>query len=149
MPTYTPPLKDLEFVLHDVLRVHECKTPGYNELDREFTGAILEEAGKIARDVLTPINAIGDSEGCTLENGVVHTPTGFKEAFDIVRDGGWTGLGADTAYGGQGMPYVLGASVTEMLVSANLSFNMYQGLTNAAYEAIHAHGSEEIGRAHV
>lgn len=144
MPTYTPPLKDLEFVLHDVLRVHECKTPGYNELDREFTGAILEEAGKIARDVLTPINAIGDSEGCTLENGVVHTPTGFKEAFDIVRDGGWTGLGADTAYGGQGMPYVLGASVTEMLVSANLSFNMYQGLTNAAYEAIHAHGSEEL-----
>ncbi len=144
MPTYTPPLKDLEFVLHKVLQVHESATPGYNELDRDFTGAILEEAGKIARDVLTPLNTVGDTEGCTLENGVVHTPTGFKEAFDIVRDGGWTGLGADPEFGGQGMPYVLGASVTEMLVSANLSFNMYQGLTNGAYEAIHTHGSDEL-----
>lgn len=144
MPTYTPPLKDLDFVLHDVLRVHESDTPGYSDLDRDFTGAILDEAGKISRDVLTPLNAIGDSEGCKLENGVVRTPTGFKEAFDVVRDGGWTGLGADPEFGGQGMPYVLGASVTEMLVSANLSFNMYQGLTNGAYEAIHAHGSEEL-----
>jgi len=144
MPTYTPPLKDLEFILHDVLRVHESDTPGYNDLDRDFTGAILDEAGKIARDVLTPLNAIGDTEGCTLENGVVRTPTGFKEAFDVVRDGGWTSLGADPEYGGQGMPYVLGASVTEMQVSANLSFNMYQGLTNGAYEAIHAHASDEL-----
>lgn len=144
MPTYTPPLKDLAFVLHDVLRVHESATPGYDDLDRDFTGAILDEAGKIARDVLMPLNAVGDTEGCTLENGVARTPTGFKEAFDLVREGGWTGLGSDPEYGGQGMPYVLGTAVTEMHVSANLSFNMYQGLTNGAYEAIHAHASDEL-----
>ncbi len=144
MPTYTPPLKDLDFVLHDVLRVHESATPGYNDLDRDFTGAILDEAGKIARDVLLPLNAVGDTEGCTLENGVVRTPTGFKEAFDIIREGGWTGLGADPEYGGQGMPYVLGMAVNEMHVSANLSFNMYPGLTNGAYEAIRAHASDEL-----
>ena len=144
MPTYTPPLKDLEFVLHDVLRVHEGNTPGYSDLDRDFSGAILDEAGKIARDVLMPLNVVGDTEGCTLENGIVRTPTGFKEAFDIIREGGWTGLGADPAYGGQGMPYVLGMAVSEMHVSANLSFNMYPGLTNGAYEAIHAHASDEL-----
>ncbi len=144
MPTYKPPLKDLDFVLHDVLRVHESATPGYDDLDRDFTGAILDEAGKIARDVLMPLNAVGDKEGCTLENGVVRTPTGFKEAFDVIREGGWTGLGADPEYGGQGMPYVLGMAVSEMHVSANLSFNMYPGLTNGAYEAIHAHASDEL-----
>ncbi len=144
MPTYTPPLKDIDFVLHEVLNVHESATPGYSDLDRDFTGAILDEAGKIARDVLMPLNAVGDKEGCTLENGVVRTPTGFKEAFDIVREGGWTGLGADPEYGGQGMPYVLGVAVSEMHVSANLAFNMYPGLTNGAYEAIHAHASEEL-----
>ena len=67
MPTYTPPLKDLDFVLHEVLNVHESATPGYSDLDRDFTGAILDEAGKIARDVLMPLNAIGDKEGCTLK----------------------------------------------------------------------------------
>jgi len=144
MPTYTPPLKDLDFVLHEVLNVHESTTSGYSDLDRDFTGAILDEAGKIARDVLMPLNAIGDKEGCTLENGVVRTPTGFKEAFDIVREGGWTGLGADPEYGGQGMPYVLGVAVSEMHVSANLSFHMYPALTNGAYEAMHAHASDEL-----
>ncbi len=144
MPTYTPPLKDMDFILHDVLRIHESDIPGYTDLDREFTGAILEEAGKISRDVLTPLNVVGDVEGCTLKDGVVHTPTGFKEAFDVMREGGWTGLGSDPEYGGQGMPYLLHTAVGEMFVSANLSFNMYQGLTNGAYEAIHAHASDEL-----
>ena len=79
MPTYTPPLKDLDFVLHDVLRVDESATPGYEDLDRDFTGAILDEAGKIARDVLMPLNAVGDTEGCTLENGVVRPPPVSKK----------------------------------------------------------------------
>ncbi len=144
MPTYTPPLKDMAFVLHDVLKTHESPTPGYTELDPEFTGAILEEAGKIARDVLAPLNVVGDTEGCTLENGIVRTPTGFKEAFDIMRDGGWTGLGSDPEYGGQGMPYLLHTAVSEIFVAANLSFNMYQGLTLGAYEAIRAHASDEL-----
>ncbi len=143
MPTYTPPLKDMHFVLHDVLKVHESDVPGYDELDPEFTGAILDEAGKISRDVLAPLNMVGDTEGCKLENGVVRTPTGFKAAFDTLREGGWTGLDCDPEYGGQGMPYVIGTAVGEMQVSANMAFNMYGGLTHGAYSAIHAHGTDE------
>ncbi|MCR9114577.1 MAG: acyl-CoA dehydrogenase N-terminal domain-containing protein, partial [Rhodobacteraceae bacterium] len=81
MPSYTPPTKDMQFVLHEVLKVSQADTPGYAELDPEFTGAVLEEAGKIASEVLTPLNPVGDTEGCVLENGVVRTPSGFKEAF--------------------------------------------------------------------
>ncbi len=143
MPVYNAPLKDLDFVLHDMLGVHESSVPGYDELDRAFTGAILEEAGKIARDVLAPINASGDAEGCTLENGIVRPPKGFREAFDLVREGGWTGLDCDPAYGGQGMPYVLATAVAETQVAANMALNMYWGLTHGAYSAIHVHGSEQ------
>jgi alkylation response protein AidB-like acyl-CoA dehydrogenase len=143
MAAYTPPLRDIGFVLHDVLRVQESAVPGFAELDRDFTAAILDEAGKIARDVLAPLNAAGDAEGCVLENGVVRTPAGFREAFGLVRDGGWTGLDCDPAYGGQGMPYVLHTAVGEMHVAANMALQMYQGLTHGAYSAIHAHGSDE------
>ncbi|MHA3913224.1 acyl-CoA dehydrogenase C-terminal domain-containing protein [Halovulum sp. GXIMD14793] len=143
MPVYEAPLKDMDFVLHDVLNVDKSDIPGYSELDRDFTGAILEEAGKIARDVLAPLNVVGDQEGCVLENGVVRTPKGFKDAFDTVREGGWTGLDCDPEYGGQGMPYALATAVGEMHVAANMAFNMYQGLTHGAYSAIHAHGSEQ------
>jgi hypothetical protein len=90
MAAYTPPLRDMDFVLHDVLEVEKSRVPGYAELDRGFTAAILEEAGKIASEVLAPLNAVGDREGCVLENGVVRTPEGFREAFDTVREGGWT-----------------------------------------------------------
>jgi alkylation response protein AidB-like acyl-CoA dehydrogenase len=103
---------------------------------------VLEEAGKLATDVLEPLNAVGDREGCTLENGVVRTPTGFKAAFDQLREGGWPALDCDPAYGGQGLPYLMGTAVGEILVSANMAFNMYQGLTHGAYSAIHAHGTE-------
>ena len=144
MPIYTPPQKDMEFILHDVLKVHASATPGYDELERDFTGAILEESGKIARDVMAPLNAVGDSEGCTLENGVVRTPKGFKDAFNTLREGGWTGLDCDPEYGGQGMPYVLAAAVGEMQAGANMSLNMYPGLTHGAYSAIHAHASDEL-----
>ena len=82
MPSYTAPTKDLQFVLHDVLKVTESKTPGYDELEPDFTSAILEEAGKLTSEVLAPLNAVGDQEGCRLENGVVYTPKGFKEAFE-------------------------------------------------------------------
>ncbi len=144
MPIYTPPLQDMEFILHNVLKVHESATPGYDELEQDFTGAILEEAGKIARDVMAPLNAVGDSEGCTLENGVVRTPKGFKAAFDTLREGGWTGLDCDPEYGGQGMPYVLNAAVGEMQAGSNMSLNMYPGLTHGAYSAIHAHASDKL-----
>ena len=142
MTTYTAPLKDMAFLLHDVLKIETSDTPGYADLDRGFTAAVLEEAGKLATDVLAPLNAVGDREGCTLENGVVRTPTGFKAAFDQLREGGWPALDCDPAYGGQGLPYLMGTAVGEILVSANMAFNMYQGLTHGAYSAIHAHGTD-------
>jgi alkylation response protein AidB-like acyl-CoA dehydrogenase len=143
MPSYTAPVKDMQFVLHDVLKVTEQDVPGYDELEADFTSAILEEAGKIASEVLQPLNVVGDTEGCVLENGVVQTPTGFKAAFDQMKEGGWTALDCDPEYGGQGMPYILGVAVGEQFTSANMAFNMYQGLTHGAYSAIHAHGTDE------
>ncbi|MDP4991682.1 MAG: acyl-CoA dehydrogenase family protein, partial [Marivita lacus] len=142
MPSYTAPLKDMQFVLHDVLKASEQNIPGYDELDRDFTAAVIGEAGKLASDVLMPLNAVGDTEGCTLENGVVRTPTGFKAAFDQMRDGGWTALDCDPQYGGQGLPYVMHTAAQEPFVSANMAFNMYQGLTHGAYTAIYMHGSD-------
>ena len=78
MPSYTAPTKDTQFVLHDVLNIKDAGIPGYDELEPDFTGAVLEEAGKIARDVLHPLNVVGDTEGCRLENGVVYTPTALR-----------------------------------------------------------------------
>ena len=149
MPIYEAPIKDMQFILHDVLNVSEAEIPGYDELDRETTAAILEEAGKISEQVLAPLNTVGDEQGCTLENGVVRTPDGFKDAYEQMRAGGWMGLDADPDYGGQGMPYLMGSAVGEMFVSANMAFNMYQGLTHGAYSAIHAHGSEEQKRTYL
>ncbi|KQI68055.1 acyl-CoA dehydrogenase [Loktanella sp. 3ANDIMAR09] len=143
MTTYTTPHKDLQFVLHNLLKVSEQDIPGFADLDRDFTGAVLEEVGKLSSDVLHPLNAVGDTEGCTLENGIVRTPKGFKEAFDQVREGGWTALDAEEQYGGQGLPYVMHSAVNEPMVSANMAFNMYQGLTHGAYSAIRVHGSEQ------
>ncbi|MFZ0098371.1 MAG: acyl-CoA dehydrogenase C-terminal domain-containing protein [Gemmobacter sp.] len=143
MTTYTAPVKDMQFLLQDVLKVSEAGVPGYEDLDPAFTSAVLEEAGKLASEVLAPLNAVGDHEGCVLENGVVRTPTGFKAAFEKVKEGGWTALDCDPEYGGQGLPYIMGTAVGEILVSANMAFNMYQGLTHGAYSAIHAHGTAE------
>ncbi|MDE4175474.1 acyl-CoA dehydrogenase C-terminal domain-containing protein [Phaeobacter sp. PT47_59] len=142
MPVYNAPTKDTQFILHDVLNVSAATTPGYDELERDFTAAILEEAGKISSEVLHPLNVVGDTEGCRLENGVVYTPTGFKEAFEQVKEGGWTGLDMPEAYGGQNMPYVMGTAVGEMFSSANQAFVMYQGLTHGAASAILAHGTD-------
>ena len=141
MPTYTAPVKDMQFLLHNVLKVTAADTPGYADLDEGFTGAVLEEAGKVASDLLAPLNAVGDREGCVLENGVVRTPKGFDAAFKAMKDGGWTALDCDPEYGGQGLPYLMGSAVGEIFVSANMAFNMYQGLTHGAYSAIHTHGT--------
>jgi alkylation response protein AidB-like acyl-CoA dehydrogenase len=143
MPVYTAPTKDTQFILHDMLKVSEAATPGYEDLERDFTAAILEEAGKISSEVLHPLNTVGDQEGCKLENGLVSTPTGFKAAFEQVKEGGWTGLDMPEQYGGQNMPYVLGTAVGEMFSSANQAFVMYQGLTHGAAAAILAHGTDQ------
>ncbi|WP_299958108.1 acyl-CoA dehydrogenase C-terminal domain-containing protein [uncultured Roseobacter sp.] len=142
MPRYTAPTKDLQFVLHDVLNVTAQDIPGYDELEADFTSAILEEAGKLTSEVLAPLNVVGDTEGCKLENGVVRTPAGFKEAFEQVKEGGWPGLDMPEEYGGQNMPYVIGTAVGEMFSSANMAFTMYQGLTHGAASAILAHGTD-------
>ncbi len=143
MPSYVAPVKDMQFLLHDVLQVSASDVAGYADLDAAFTAAVLEEAGKVATDVLTPLNASGDREGCRMENGTVRTPKGFKEAFAAMKDGGWTALDCDPEYGGQGLPYLMGTAVGEIFVSANMAFNMYQGLTHGAYSAIHTHGTPE------
>jgi len=142
MPSYTAPTKDLQFVLHDLLKVSEQDIPGFEDLDRDFTAAVLEEAGKVSSEVLAPLNVVGDTEGCVLENGVVRTPTGFKEAFEQMKEGGWTAMDVPEEFGGQGLPYIMHTAAQEPMVSANMAFNMYQGLTHGALSAILAHGSD-------
>ena len=142
MPSYTAPARDMQFVLHEVLKISEADIPGYGDLDEEFTTAILDEAGKLASEVMEPLNGVGDREGCTLENGVVRTPKGFSEAFDTIREGGWMSLDLPEEYGGQNMPGVLGSVVGEMFSAANHSLTMYHGLTHGAVSAILAHGSD-------
>ena len=140
--TYAAPVKDMQFVLHQVLHIADQDIPGYGDLDEGFTGAVLDEVGKLASAVLAPLNAVGDHAGCVLENGVVRTPRGFKAAFDALRDGGWTALDCAPEFGGQGLPYLIHSVVNEALVSSNMALNMYMGLTHGAYSAILAHGTE-------
>ena len=142
MPHYIAPTKDMQYVLKDVLDVKNSSIPGYADLDADFVSAILEEAGKITSQVLAPLNAVGDQEGCHFENGVIRTPAGFKDAFEQVKEGGWTGIDCDPVFGGQGLPYLVGTVVGEMFASSNMAFGMYQGLTHGAYSAIYAHGTE-------
>lgn len=143
MPSYVAPVRDMQFVLHDLLKVSEQDIAGFADLDADFTGAVLEEAGKVATEVLQPLNVVGDTEGCVLENGVVRTPTGFKDAFQQLKDGGWTAMDCDEDHGGQGLPYVMHTAAQETLVSANMALQMYPGLTHGAYSAIREHGSED------
>ncbi len=143
MPIYNAPTKDMQFILHEVLNVSGSDIPGYDELEADFTGAVLEEAGKIASNVLHPLNVVGDTEGVRHENGIVYTPTGFKEGFEQMKEGGWTGLDFPEEFGGQNMPYVIGSAVGEFFQSANQAFTMYQGLTHGAASAILAHGTDE------
>ena len=143
MPIYSAPVKDIKFILQNVLKIHDSDIPGYDELDNEYLNAILEEASKISSEVLAPLNAIGDKHGCSFENGIVYTPPGFKEAFNQLKDGGWTGIDCDIKFGGQGLPYLISIAVGEMFASANMALGMYHGLTHGAYSAIYSHGSEE------
>lgn len=143
MPSYTAPVKDMQFVLHEVLKVSDADIPGYADLDRSFTQAVFDEAAKVSQDILTPLNIVGDVQGCVLENGVVRTPKGFRQAFDTLREGGWMSLDAAPEHGGQGLPYLMHTAVNETFVSANMAFNMYQGLTHGAYSAIKVHGTDE------
>ncbi len=145
MQVYKAPLRDMRFVLHELhgsaAHVEEIGQP---EVTAELIDTILEEAGKFASEVLLPINASGDEEGCTYENGVVRTPRGFVQAYKQFCEAGWGALSSDPAYGGQGLPEILGKMVEEMQCSANLSFGLYPGLTHGATLALQGHGTEEL-----
>ena len=147
MPSYTPPLRDMQFVMHEVLGVvDELKAiPQHADLDADTLNAVLEEGGKFAAEVTQPLNLSGDSEGCTLnkETHEVTTPKGFKEAYAQYVEGGWAALSCDPAYGGQGLPFVANQCLYEMLNGANQAWTMYPGLSHGAYEALHAHGTDE------
>ena len=146
MPTYTPPLRDMHFVLHEVLHVtDELKAmPAHADIDADTINAVLEEGGKFAAEVTFALNISGDTEGCTLnrETHEVSTPAGFKEAYAKYIEGGWAALASDPAFGGQGLPLVVNQCFYEMLNSANQAWTMYPGLTHGAYAALHAHGTE-------
>ena len=147
MATYTPPLRDMQFLMHEVLNVvEELKTlPKHAEVDADTINAVLEEGGKFAAEVVFPLNQSGDEEGCTLDKATheVKAPKGFKEAYAKYVEGGWPALSCDPEYGGQGLPVTVNQCFYEMLNSANQAWTMYPGLSHGAYEALHAHGTPE------
>jgi butyryl-CoA dehydrogenase len=150
MASYKAPLRDMRFVLFELMEGDEIASlPGCEEFTRDLIDPVLEEAAKICEEVLHPINRSGDEEGCAFENGVVRTPKGFPEAYRLFREGGWTSIACDPAYGGQGMPKSINILVEEMICSANLSFGMYPGLSHGAYVALHAYGSDGLKDAYL
>ncbi len=143
MPVYTPPLNDIRFILHDVLKA-ESLSELYEDFSMELADQILEEGGKLCEEVFFPLNQSGDGEGCVLENDKVTTPKGFKEAYDTFAENGWCGLASDPNYGGMGMPMLINTAMKEMLCSSNMSLSMYPGLSYGAYEALHKFGTDEL-----
>ncbi|HEU0200760.1 MAG TPA: acyl-CoA dehydrogenase C-terminal domain-containing protein [Burkholderiaceae bacterium] len=147
MPTYTPPTRDQQFVIHEVLHAVDTlkAMPQYAEVDADTVNQVLKESGKFCAEVLLPINRVGDEEGCSYDRATheVKTPTGFKEAYDQFREAGWQGLASDPELGGQGLPHVLQIAFYEMQYSTNQAWAMYPGLTIGAYECLQVHGSPE------
>lgn len=144
MPVYNAPLENMKFVLHDVLGVESLSSlPGYEDATPDLIDSILEEAAKMCEEVLFPLNQSGDKEGCIWENGKVRTPSGFKEAYDAFSQAGWCGATSDPKYGGMGLPATVGMAIQEMICSANMSFGMYPGLSEGAYNALYLHGTDE------
>jgi len=145
MPAYKAPVDDVMFLLGDVFHIERFNNlPGFADATPDLIEAVLEEAAKFCQDVLTPLNRVGDKEGCHRhEDGSVTTPTGFKQAYKDFTAGGWIGLSAPAELGGQGLPMALAQSISEFLCSANMAFAMYPGLTQGAIAALLAHASQE------
>jgi acyl-CoA dehydrogenase len=145
MPTYKAPVGDVLFLLSDVFHIDRYNNlPGFADATPDLLAAVLDEAAKFCEDVLTPLNRVGDKEGCKRHaDGSVTTPTGFKEAYKKLNEGGWIGASAPTEFGGQGLPRVLSQAIGEFLVSANMAFAMYPGLAQGAAAALIVHGSPE------
>ncbi len=147
MPAYNPPLRDMRFVLQELLQVDQmfAVLPPHAGLDADTIHQVLEEGGKFAAGVVFPLNQVGDREGCRFDpaTGSVTTPTGFRDAYRQFVDAGWPSLACDPAFGGQGLPAVLNNALYDMLNAANQAWTMYPGLSHGAYECLHAHGTPE------
>jgi alkylation response protein AidB-like acyl-CoA dehydrogenase len=144
MPSYKAPVDEVLFLLNDVFHIERHNNlPGFADATPDVLEALLSEAGKLASEVLTPLNRSGDVEGCTRHpDGRVTTPKGFREAYASLVAGGWVGMSAPAEFGGQGLPATLTVAVNEFLASANLAFSMYPGLVQGAIAAILHHGSD-------
>ena len=151
MPSYKAPVEDVMFLLNDVLDINKYNNlPGFEDVSPETVGAILGEGAKMCEELLQPLNASGDREGCVRsEEGEVTTPDGFKPAYQAYREGGWVGLPAPVEYGGLGLPAVLNSIMQEFVSGANLAFGMYPGLTQGAIAALLEHGSDEQKQAYL
>ncbi len=145
MPIYKAPVNETLFILNEVLGLERYNNlPGFEDATPDMLDAITGEAAKLAEEVLFPLNLSGDQEGChRADDGTVTVPKGFKQAYDLYREGGWLGLAVPPEHGGQGLPYTLHTAVGEYMSSANMALMMYPGLTQGAIAAILVHGSEE------
>ncbi len=145
MTQYKAPIRHMGFTLDHIINYGEIAAlPAFQDAGRDVAQAVLEEAGRFMSEVIDPLRRVGDIEGSVLENGVVKTPTGFKEAYAQYVEAGWNSLSADPDYGGQGLPFVLAAAMMEMLTSANMAFALCPMLGQGAVEALVAHGDDNI-----
>ncbi|MCP4285558.1 MAG: acyl-CoA dehydrogenase [Gammaproteobacteria bacterium] len=146
MPSYKAPIRDLQFVYHELLNADQTLStlPGFEETTSDLVDAILEEGAKLFEQKIQPLNQSGDKQGCSFTDGKVITPDGFKEAYLAYIEGGWCSLAADPELGGQGLPETINFMLEEMITSANVSFSLYPGLTRGAISAISSHADDDL-----